>query len=149
MGFVLALFLIASSAVLPCCATVQRESHVYGNVVHRDGLAEATWLVWSFYGHNDMPPLVSVVEPPYLDCSNDRGFKIPIPPYCVIGVTTSPWTVAVAYTGQKWSESALAHELLHAHQFHSGIVDSGHSGADWQPGGMLDLANIALARAGY
>lgn len=133
--------------VTPSCAPVKQHSRIVGNVVHRAGLVDSTWAVWEYYGHADLPPMVSLIEPPYLDCADGKAFQWPVIG-CVYGVTTSPWTVSVAYTGTKWSETSLAHELLHAHEWTTGVVDLKHIGPNWQPGGMVDKARNMLVQRG-
>ena len=71
---------------------------------------------------------------------------------CREGFTLLPFAVSVAYRGQPWSQSALAHELEHVVLIRTGqgtpIGDPAHVTAGFQLGGAVDQANAALAEAG-
>jgi hypothetical protein len=151
IGLVLVLFALAS------CATIG----VRGDVVERAGLAEATSFTWDAYGRKDAPPKVRVVEGDELTCtdpaSGKPGFSVILedPDHpgrfvsaCREGFTFLPTEVSVAWTGQPWSRTALAHELMHARQAREGVIDSGHTRPEWQPGGEVDQVNARLMAAG-
>lgn len=136
------------------CATIRQDAKVALSGVPATTVpnaTEATELVWRYYGDLDAPPWVSLVTGAALDCGDVNGkpdgFNFP-PMGCLWGVTLSPNMCLVAHIGQAWSETSLAHELLHAHQWRRGVADPMHSLPDWQAGGMLEMANTALHNAG-
>jgi hypothetical protein len=150
----LAALLLALSA----CATT---GGLRGQIADRPGLAEATAAVWSGYGRQDAPPAVRVVEGAELSCtdpvSGKPGFPVLLPSdsgmgapvtACREGFTFLPTEVMVAWTGQPWSRTSLAHELMHARQAREGVIDSHHRRPEWAPGGEVDQANAKLAATG-
>jgi hypothetical protein len=78
------------------------------------GEKEAVEIAWEYYGRSDTPPVVYYVTGADLDCFDGAGFH-----YedfgCVQGFTPDEgdWTSIAWPTGQKFSDSALAHELRH------------------------------------
>jgi len=125
------LFLGAVALVL-ACATIG----VRGDVQELPGLREATALVWTAYGRTDKPPRVRIVQADELTCTDPvsgmPGFPVLLTtgPGCREGFTISPLETSVAYR-QPWSDSALAHELMHVAQGRRGIVDPGHLRIEW------------------
>lgn len=111
------------------------------------GLDIAIETVWAVYEGTKPPPYVTLVSGPDLTCANGQGFLVPITG-CVYGVTLTPSMCVVAYVGKPWHETSLAHELLHAYQWQNGVLDVGHDGPDWKPGGLLEAANAALFHGG-
>jgi hypothetical protein len=95
--------------------------------------------------------------------SGSPGFDCPTVG-CREGCTGSPLAVHVAYSGQRWSETTLAHEDMHAAKMRDAIYllgyspntatalrelgDRNHSAAEWQPGGAVDKANQRLREMG-
>lgn len=139
------------------CATIG----VRGDVVERAGLAEATAFIWDAYGRKDEPPKVRVVEGAELSCTDTNSGKPGFPVIledpdhagrfvsaCREGFTFLPTEVSVAWTGQPWSRTTLAHELMHARQAREGVIDSNHTRPEWQPGGDVDLVNARLWATG-
>jgi hypothetical protein len=139
------------------CATIG----VRGDVVERPGLREATAFIWGAYGRKDAPPAVRVVEGAELSCTDPNsgkpGFSVILedPSHagrfissCREGFTFLPTEVSVAWTGQSWSRTSLAHELMHARQAREGVIDSGHTRPEWKPGGEVDQVNALLAETG-
>ncbi len=110
-------------------------------------LATVVELVWRQYDRYDPPPYITLVTGRDLNCSKNDAFLFPYLG-CVYGVTLSPDMCVVAYAGQAWSRTSLAHELLHAAQFRHGMVDPGHLGPEWKSGGLLERANAELERNG-
>jgi len=134
------------------------------------GQIEATALVWQFYGNTEPnspePPRIEWVYPEDLDCglSEDgiyQGFyrrQVPIEktlgikPQCVAGVFWSEgyYTQVAHKIGFKFTTSAFAHELYHAHLWRStGDGNGTHTDPGFKPGGAVDQANANLAAAGY
>lgn len=135
------------------CATLG----VRGEKVNAPGLQTATDDVWELYQCIGPAPTVLIVQGAALSCtdpnSGNPGFPVELPSgrACREGYTLSLDRVSVAYRGQPWSESALAHEELHACQARAGIFEPGHhqfTGPDWGPGGRLDRANVLLRTRG-
>lgn len=143
----LALVLFAS------CATLG----VRGSPSSPPGLHEATEAAWDSYGCIGPAPTVLIVQGSDLSCvdpnSGHPGFPVRLPsgPACRNGYTLALDRVSVAWYGQPWSESSLAHEELHACQARVGIFEPGHhefTGPDWGAGGRLDRANVLLRSRG-
>jgi hypothetical protein len=135
------------------CATTQLPEAV------RDGEAQAVAIAWRMYGRTDLPPLVRWKQGEALSCtdpnSGARGFPVFLledgeaKPGCREGYTMSPYSCDVAWHGElSFSETALAHELLHVAHLRQGIFDGDHKRPEWQPGGLLDQANAAIREAG-
>jgi hypothetical protein len=120
-------------ALLYGCASVG----VRGEPADLPGLREATALVWQAYGRTDPPPRVRIVQGADLTCtdpvSHNPGFPVLLTSGmgCREGFTISPLEASVAWTGQPWHETALAHELQHVAQGRRGIVDPGHLRIEW------------------
>lgn len=147
--------LLVSLACATSCAAVGMR----GAVVERPGLAEATAFVWQAYGRRDTAPKVRVVEGAELSCTDPNSGK---PGFVVIlgaedgsprqdcreGFTMSPLEVSVAWHGEPWSRTSLAHEMMHARQARDGIIDPDHRRIEWGPGGEVDQANAALEAQG-
>lgn len=113
---------------------------------------EAIAVVWhDSYARADEPPTVRWVTGRELVCvvqSNGKpGFLTPVG--CREGLCLLPTVVSVAWhDGDIYSGTTLAHEMEHAAQAREGVIDPGHHTAPFQPGGAVDLANVALAEAG-
>jgi len=107
-------------------------------------------LVWEFYMEQSAPPYVIVIDGDRLTCNNGQGFpgEANGHPACLGGLTVFPDTIEVAQPGQPWHNTALAHEYMHVHQGYDGIYDPYHIGEVWQPGGLVDEANLILANHG-
>jgi|GEM_PF-3605279 len=122
------------------------------------GLAAAVADVWTGYSRTDTPPRVLLVTGPDLTCtdpsSRNPGFAVLLAsgPACREGYTLLPFAVSVAYHGQPWSQSALAHELEHVALIRNGqgtpLGDPGHATAGFQLGGAVDQANARLSVEG-
>jgi hypothetical protein len=85
---------------------------------------------------------------PELTCtdpnSGNPGFRTSAG--CREGYTASPWEVSVAWhDGDRFSQTALAHELRHAADAREGVVDPSHKGPQWR---AVEAANAALETAG-
>lgn len=144
--------LVAFLAMATGCATVGT-----GPAPQKPGLSEAVALVWNFYGRTDPPPKVRVLEGAALSCtdpnSGAEGFPVILGAEdgaprvdCREGYTVLPTEVMVAWTGKKpWSQTAMAHELMHARQFREGIIDPKHERPEWQE---VARANAKLEAAG-
>lgn len=137
-------------AGLMSCATVG----VRGDVVELPGLREATALVWQAYGRTDAPPRVRIVQGADLTCtdpvSGNQGFPVLLTtgPGCREGFTISPLETSVAWTGQAWHLTALAHELQHIRQWRAlSIVDPGHLRIEWSTD--VPAANGLLQARGF
>lgn len=118
-----------------------------------DRQEEAQTLIWEgVLGRKEPHPWVFWVEGRHLTCTTPggkQGFGASFVPGCLAGVTYVPWAITVARRpGEKYSEGAFAHEHLHAAQGYDGISDPNHILPDWQPGGLLEVMNKELAKAG-
>ncbi len=145
--------LVACIASCAGCATLG----VRGEPTRPPGLDQATRAAWESYDCPGAAPTVLVVQGADLTCtdpnSGNPGFPVKLSsgPACREGYTLSLDRVSVAYRGQPWSESALAHEYLHACQARRAVFEPGHhnfTGPDWGPGGRLDRANVLLRDRG-
>lgn len=128
---------------------------VRGEPLDLRALDTATGIVWhDVYGRRDRAPVVRIVQGDALDCtdpiSGTPGFRVLL--YdgygCRNGYTLTPDQVSVSWTGQAWSATALAHELMHAAHGRDGIADPLHKRAEWGPGGAVDAANARLRDKG-
>jgi hypothetical protein len=123
-----------------------------GKVVALDRQEQAIYLIWhDTYGRSDMPPHIRWVMPDAQTCTDDTsgrgGFETPVG--CREGLTLSPLEVSVAWhDGDTFDVTALAHELAHAAEARSGIIDPSHKTAPFQPGGAVEVANARLVEAG-
>ncbi len=114
-------------------------------------LARALEIVWvETYGMElHLAPYVRWVEASDLNCYGNRGWTSALG--CVAGLS---WveinTCAVAWPRgtNRFSDTSFAHELVHALRWHVGTPDANHIGGDFQPGGLVELANNALRAAG-
>lgn len=159
-AMVVAWILLATLAL--GCATIG----VRGEVTEKPGLAQAVAFTWDFYGRKDPPPKVRVVEGDELSCtdpnSGEPGFPVilgaedgtPVQA-CRKGFTFLPTEVSVSWTGQPWSRTSLAHELMHVRLVREGLVFDHHPGKDqanWRPefrdGGEVAQANARLEAQG-
>ena len=126
---------------------------VRGDETPREHQDAAIAVVWQqTYGRTEKPPAVEwITDLPCTDPnSGKRGFPVVLMSgqECREGYMLTPWLVRVAWHGGKFSDTALAHELMHAVQAHEGIADPLHRMSVWQPGGAVELANEALRAAG-
>lgn len=124
----------------------------------RDGSEAAVHVVWvEVYGRADRPPVVHWVQGKDLSCtdpnSNLPGFPVPLMEHgeptveCRNGLTLTPGACYVAWAGvTSFSETALAHELLHVLQLRKGIIDPNHDRPEWST--LVPAANEALVKAG-
>src|SRR6187549_2642101 len=121
-------WLIVLGGLVASCASVG----VRGAPSDVPGLAKARDAVWASLDCLGPPPTVLVVQGAGLSCtdpnSGNPGFPVQLSsgPACREGYTLSLDRVSVAYRGQPWSESALAHEELHACQARRAIFEPGH-----------------------
>jgi hypothetical protein len=160
------------AAGLNGCATVQADEKVVaadiekglvpvgvrGTVQDEPGLAAAVASVWTSYGRTDPPPKVLIVSGAELTCtdpnSGNLGFAVLLlsGPACREGYSLLPDRVSVAYRGQPWSQSALAHEAAHIVLIRSlqgkPLGDPNHDTSWFQLGGAVDQENAALAAKG-
>jgi hypothetical protein len=126
----------------------------------KPGQEQAVRLVWNgTYGRSDRAPAVRWIEGDKLTCTDPNSEKpgFPTPSGCREGMTALPMEVSVAWTGQAtFSGTTLAHELLHALQFRTGIIDPNHRTEGFRPlaecatpveglCGIVDRANETLA----
>lgn len=152
--------LIALAGFCAACSVVSTVQP--GNAVDRPGLQDAQGIVWKAYGRTDTPPVAFLVEGADLVCSDPMsdlpGFNCPTVG-CREGCTSEPFAVSVAYRGQPWSNSSLAHEDRHAFNIRRALellrytptaavmlelADHDHKGPEWEPGGEVDQANALL-----
>lgn len=163
MGRIALVFTLA----LACTTTPKIPDLLPGAVADRPGLIDAQALVWrAAYGRTDASPLVFLVEGDALTCTDPntgrRGFECPAVGCCE-GCTVLPMIVSVAYSGERWSETSLAHEDMHVMKLREAIAvlkytptkaamqmlkDSDHRGPEWEPGGKVDQANQMLREHG-
>jgi len=130
------------------CATVPR-------LPPRDGETTAAWIIWhDTYQQTGMPPRISWRRGAQLDCTDPKsgkpGFRLIDDVsdgifQCREGWTLSPFEVWVADHGEPYSETALAHEFMHAKQLRSLIFDPLHERPEWS---QVDVANDNLRAAG-
>lgn len=149
--------LAVTVALLQGCATFGSST-----VPPRVGQEQAVWVVWRFYERYDIPPTIRWREGAQLTCedpqSHKRGFVIATledPGFgadggvlqCREGLTWSPLEVLVAWHGElSFSETALAHELLHAVLLRQGIWTSHHERPDFFS--RVEAANNLLKERG-
>jgi len=122
-----------------------------GVVYEKPGQAEAMRTVWvDVYGMGRCaPPTVYWVEGADLGCGGDPDTFLD-EDVCVYGQATTHG-IAVAWSENRspFSRGSFGHETLHWRQWVlSGDPDDDHAGPAWQPGGLLDQANAALAASG-
>lgn len=142
--------LIAWAACLPACAHLLVRDD--GTVMNQ---GNAIYVVWrEVYGRKDAYPHVRWITGDALTCtdpnSNKPGFEIvgPEGAVCREGMTVVPWQIEVSYHGERFSETALAHELWHAALMREGVLDPFHRTEGFQPGGIVDQANSKLITEG-
>lgn len=150
--------LVFLSILCTSCATLG----VRGDPLHLPRLDAAADTAWHVFGSSHKRPTVLIVEGAGLTCtdpnSNKPGFEVevvggsdmahgfgPLSKACREGYTLSAWKVSVAFHGERWENTALAHEELHAAQEYEGVFDPEHKRAEWKPGGLLEKANAAIA----
>jgi hypothetical protein len=121
----------------------------------KDRLHEARDLIWELYSTPLPKPVIVLVEGRSLNCTRDGMPGFLSGGQCKRGELTT--VVKVAYWGQAWSQTTLAHELMH---YHLGRVtrntDDAHlTVGAWElygggiPGpGRVGLANELLRAAG-
>jgi hypothetical protein len=129
----------------------------------RTGQEQAVHIVWvESYGRTDRPPLIRWQEGAALSCtdpvSGKPGFPVALAyadeagghVACREGDTWSPIEVIVAWHGEpSFSETALAHELLHAAKLREGDFRDQHRlPASLAFFAAVDAANAALVAAG-
>jgi hypothetical protein len=143
-----------------CAETTQALNAIgdKGAVSDPANLITAATTVWEFYGRVDTQPQIKLVTGVDLTCtdpsSQNPGFAVVLSTGigCREGYTIIPIEVSIAYTGQSWSRSALAHELEHVKLIRSGkgspIGDPSHVTAGFHLGGEVDQANAKLAALG-
>lgn len=125
---------------------------VRGEPKELPGLREAVALVWQEYDRCDERPRVRIVQGDDLTCvdpvSKNRGFEVLLTTGrgCREGFTISPLETSVAWTGQAWHQTALAHELMHIAQGRRGIIDPGHLRIEWST--EVPAANALLFARG-
>jgi len=120
----------------------------------RDGSEKAAAIIWHVYGRTDLPPVIHWVQGKDLTCTDPDSGEPGFPqmnekgePVCHEGLTLTPWSCYVAWTGQpSFSDTALAHELLHVAQFRAGILDPRHERPEWTL--LVPRANAALVENG-
>lgn len=132
-----------------------------------DGQVEAVWIIWHHtYGREDGPPNIRWKQGAELDCTDPNsgkpGFSIPDPDegtVCREGLTMSFREVIMSWHGElSFSETALAHELLHVVMARELVFDPFHKREEWKPleecapdrprCGIVDRANLAVREAG-
>lgn len=112
--------------------------------------AEAVALVWHLYGRSDPPPAVRWMEGTELDCTSPAGhLGMRYGDGCMAGISVQGTVLVVWHTGESFSATALAHELLHQRlERETGDADDAHAGRAWRAGGELERAVAALAAVG-
>lgn len=143
-GILCVLLGLVIGLLLSSCATV-------GSVVPRVGQEQAVHIIWvEVYGRTDRPPLVRWYTGDQLTCTDPDSGKpgIQMGAECREGWTWSPVEVLVSYHGEtSLSETALAHEFLHALLLREGVwLESHHDRPDFYP--RIDVANAAIIQAG-
>lgn len=129
------------------------------------GQEAAVRVVWEgLYGETHAPPIIHWVMSPNLDCFNHEGFFVrkamtgSLTPLCVAGVYWRElYATQVAWPKgtQRFYQTALAHELLHALLHIQGMdPDPDHQHEWWgmeygKPFGKLDEARALLASLDY
>jgi len=112
----------------------------------------ALQIIWQgAYRRTDPPPQIRWVSESQQNCTDPRSGKRGIRTLigCVEGLTLSPKAVSVSWhDGDRFSGTALAHELVHAAQARRLVYDFNHHTAEFQPGGAVDQANAMLFNAG-
>lgn len=158
VGFILGGLIIVLLALLVCSAAGCIETKLPRQ-------EEATTVVWrlTYHNFNFDPPRVEWKFQDDLNCwpdshGRDRSFymgrwygDVGHSDTCVAGVTWSDWDVSIVAMPleETFSTTAFAHELYHQNlQDAYGDPDPGHTGAGWQPGGIVDQAVEALAKEG-
>lgn len=142
-GLVAGLLLVAGGCVGPLAR---------GESVELRNQEEAVAIVWEdALGRDDQAPRVRWVFADDQTCIHGRsgrgGFDTVVG--CVEGLTISPFVVTVSWvTGGAFSDTTLAHELVHAAQARSLVFDVDHQTPEFQPGGEVDQANALLLEAG-
>lgn len=151
------------AAFCACCALpgvqpLARDVGITNELTDAPGLAAASVAIWQSYGQTNTPPRVVLMTGKDLSCidpkSGNPGFPVMMAsgPDCREGWTVLPNVTNVAYRGQPWSQSSLAHEYEHAKlmQLLQGDPpgDPGHATAGFQLGGEVDQANAALSAGG-
>lgn len=121
-------------------------------------------LVWNFYQEQHRPPQITWVHGSQLNCGEgNQGFfreqtplerRFSIPLTCVIGVfweNSYKAYVAIPLGNDfRPSESALAHELYHAHLYKTlGSADPNHEDSGFAVGGAVQQAEELLKSSGY
>jgi hypothetical protein len=103
--------------------------------------------IWQSYGETGpVPAVLAVSDPLDLTCPSGKAFVAVTMagPQCVTGFTFLPFTVSVVrMPGQLWSDTSLAHELMHAHQSLHFVFEANHNGyqgPNWGPGGLVEQA---------
>jgi len=124
----------------------------------RTGQEQAVWIVWHYYGREDVPPKVRWVRGAALSCTTKDGKAgFPLAPEdvaddgrCRLGLAWSSLEVLVADHGEAISETSLAEELEHAELLRRGIYEtsdeSHHARPDFDV--RRDRANELLRKAG-
>jgi hypothetical protein len=117
-----------------------------------EGQEAAVHMVWyDIFGRTDTPPEVRWVWDEQLNCTDPQsgrpGFKTLVG--CVEGLTISPRSVSVCWRdGDTFSTTTMAHEFVHAAQARRLVFDANHKSPEFQPGGLVEQANVRLSEAG-
>lgn len=114
------------------------------------------FIAWESYGRSDIPPLIRWIRGSQLNCDKGKGFTaidIDTTPdakvglKCYTGFTWSDREILVAWHGEiSFSETSLAHELLHAALLREGIFLDHHSLPYFFD--RVDKANELIIKAG-
>lgn len=122
---------------------------------------EAVALVWDFFGGTRRPPSIVWKRGESLDCGEGgRGFyrdltvmerNAGVARPCVVGVFWEErYEAQVAWSASStFGNSALAHELYHAHMFNKhghGKGDANHEDPGFADGGLVDQADALLGK---
>lgn len=115
-------------------------------LARKDHQDEATRIVWNEIFHEEGPPPdIEWLEGDILNCGNGRGWMADHE--CYGGMFWfNRWFAQVAwFEGARFSTTAFAHELCHAHNNTlSGDDDGDHNGPCYVPGGLVDIASDRL-----
>jgi hypothetical protein len=113
------------------------------------GQDQAEIIVWrSTYQSQQSPPAVIWIHKKDLNCDGGDAFYA-YDNFCVYGVYAEGGDAEVALRGDGHiSQTSYAHELLHAYLYDTTGTPTNHETPEWQPGGLLSIAQQALIASG-
>lgn len=120
------------------------------------GQKEAIEIIWRLTYHEEAnPPIIYWITGAALECSNGDGYWDPNDPTSCIGgqLLGDRWAATIAWPrdNKLFSDTAIAHELCHAHWWlKTGNVDGLHGGPCFVgPDALYKIANRNLKFLGY